>query len=102
MEISIKWQQVYKELSLATDQTKRSLLSRPVWNVFPMADILERSRDHAVALFSRGIAVVVKQDNVIISNSLEMRNIYRKKGNTVYDLESIQPSDKPLELVGFI
>ena len=101
-DITIKWQQKYKEMPEATTETSRELLSRPVWNVFPMADILERSRNYALSLFSRSMWVVIKQGDLIISNSMEMRNLYKKKGFKVYDLTSIQPDETALSKVGFI
>lgn len=102
LNITIKWQQKYKELAEATTETKREMLSRPVWNMFPMADILERGRNYALSLFSRSMWVVIKQGDLIISNSMEMRNLYKKKGFKVYDLASIQPEETALSKVGFI
>lgn len=102
MEISIKWQQIYEELPTATTTTKRILLPKPVWNLFNMPDILTRSRNYAIELLRRSTLVVIKQGESIISNNMEMRNLYRKKGSRVYDLASLQPSDEAIQNVGFI
>ncbi len=75
---------------------------KPVWSDFAIEDISARSRDHARDLFNRKIEIVILEGNAIITNSLKLRNLYRQKGKKVFDLESIQPSDKPLLEVGFI
>jgi hypothetical protein len=87
MNISIKWQQIAEQ---------------EVWKIFPVEDILNRSRNHALDLFRRNIPVIIKEGDAIISNSMEMRNIYRRKSFKVYDLVSIQPSTGLLQEVGFI
>lgn len=89
MDISIKWR-------------NPALAKQEQWVTFPIADIMHRSRDYAVALFSRSILVVIKQGDLIISNSMEMRNLYKKKGFKVYDLASVQPDENALGQVGFI
>jgi len=101
MEISIKWQHRYKQEQCADPETSRLLLTKPVWNTFDMASILDRSRDHALSLLRRDIPVVIKESGAIISNDLEMRNLYRRKGNKIYDLTAIQPSTGILRDVGF-
>ena len=102
LNITIKWQQIYEELPSATTTTKRQILSRPAWKVFPMADIVGRSRNYAISLFSRSTPVVIQHGDAIISNSREMRNLYRKRGLKVFDLASIQPNDGMLQTVGFL
>ena len=102
MDISIKWQRIHAQEQCADSETKPVLLKMPVWEIFPIEDLLKRSRNHALNLFKRNIPVIIKEDGAIISNSMEMRNLYRRKGFRIYDLESIQPSTGLLQDVGFL
>ena len=86
MEISIKWK----------DEKKR------LWCNFNVPEILGYPRNHALDLFSNNIPVVIKQDSFIISNDLEMRNLYRKKGHRVFSLSDLTPSGDRLGTVGFV
>lgn len=102
MDISIKWQMVHAQQHCADSETKSVLLKLAVWEIFPVEDILNLSRNHALDLLTRKVPVIIKEDGAIISNCMEMRNLYRRKGFKIYDLASIQPSEKLLQDVGFI
>lgn len=88
MEISIKWKAVVD--------------GRPVWRDFDVSSIAHYPRSHSLHLFSNPIPVVIKQDAFIISNDMEMRNLYRKKGNRVFDLSELVPESGRLDTVGFV
>jgi hypothetical protein len=71
---------------------------------FPVADLDGLSRDHAIALFSqkRKIPVMIKEGDSYISNDMELRNLYRHKGNRVYALSDIKKSICSFGSVGFL
>jgi len=70
---------------------------------FPLEDIIDRPRNHALDLFNRNISIAIRQDNVLISNSKEIRHLYHKKSQlTVMSLDQVTRSEKLLSEVGFI
>ena len=84
MDIKIKW------------------LSGGKWALFPVEDILHLSRNHAIALFSRSIPVLIKQDDIYISNDRSVRHTYHKRGIKVIDLAKAERSEGILSDAGFI
>lgn len=89
MEISIKWKDCGDG-------------GRPVWRDVPLSSLECFSRDHAVLVLNYKLPVVVREGDCIISNDMEMRNLYRKKGNKVTTFEDVKPSSVALGSVGFL
>jgi hypothetical protein len=102
MEISIKWRSVFEDLALADADSVRVTRERSTWLEMDIASVAHCSRNHFLALFNRAIDVVIQQDDIIISNCLGMRNLYRRKGKKVIDLSVVAPSDGALSSVGFV
>jgi hypothetical protein len=85
MEIEIGWQNEQGE-----------------WMVFPMDTILDRSRTHAIHLFSFKTPVIVKQDSKrYVTNSGSVRDSYRRSGKDIVMFSEIEFSDAPLKQIGF-
>ena len=73
------------------------------WHELPLSDIAHMPRTHALNLLARPIPVTIKQDdNIIISNQMDIRNIYRKQGKRVYKLEDCRDDERRLSEAGFI
>ncbi len=89
MNIQIKWRKPNQDWKEA--------------EVFPIADILDLSRNHAIDLFSRDIPFVIKQGiDTIISNDKDLRAQYHKKRFKVLKMEDIEKSEETLQKVGFV
>lgn len=71
------------------------------WDIFPIEDIIDRSRNHAIDLFSRKIPVLIKQGDIYISNDSTVRHTYHKRGDKVLDLGKLERSESKLSEVGF-
>jgi len=70
---------------------------------FQVEDILDRSRNHAIDLFSGNVPVVIRQGQSIISNDVATRAMYHRKPEyTVYALDKIARSEGKLSEVGFV
>ena len=100
MEITLKFKKCFKELEVATFDSVRVPLAKPVWVDFPAAEFLSGSRDALVRLLDRGIMFVAKQGETIISNDRDMRNLYRKKGHKAVGIDRIVPSASSVASVG--
>jgi len=70
------------------------------WQPFDVSDILHMSRDHAIALFSQGTPVIIKQDDSYIVNKVDLLDQYKRQGKSVKLLSQCECSDKILEEVG--
>jgi hypothetical protein len=84
MNIAIKWKHADK------------------WHELPVADIAHMPRTHALNLLARPIPVTIRQDDIMISNQLDIRNIYRKRGHKVYKLEDCRDDERSLAVAGFV
>jgi hypothetical protein len=72
------------------------------WMVFPMDSILDRSRTHAIYLFSHKTPVIVKQDSKrYVTNSESIRDSYRRSGKNVVMFPEIEHDSRPLRESGF-
>jgi len=73
------------------------------WVTFPVEDIINLSRNHALDLFNRNIPFVIKQgSDIVISNDKELRAQYHRKRFRVFKLEDIERSEEVLGKVGFV
>lgn len=72
------------------------------WKELPVTDVLHTSRTHVLNLLSRNIPVTIRQDDLIISNQMDIRNLYRKQGKRVYKLEDCRDDERPLAEAGFV
>lgn len=88
----IKWRQDF-------DYSADAKLDPPVWR--DITDLLDSSRDHAVAVLNGKIPVVVKEGATIISNCMKTRNLYRRRGHKALRFEDVLPSSASLGKVGF-
>jgi len=71
------------------------------WQPFDVNDILHMSRNHAIALFSQGTGVIIKQgDSSYIVNRVDLLDQYKRQGKSVKLLSQCEGSDKTLEEVG--
>ena len=72
------------------------------WKIFPVADILHMSRNHAIALFQNKIDVVAKQGEQYIVNTQARYNQYKANKKAVTLFSELQPSEETLSTVGLI
>lgn len=75
---------------------------RGKWVMFDVSDINHLSRNHAINLFSFKIPVIAKQDKTYIVNNDQLYEQYQRKGTPVKLFSELQPSEDPLQKVGFI
>jgi len=85
MELKIKWQSQTGE-----------------WVEFPVADIMNNSRNHAIALFSQKIPVIVNQDGTYITNSKVLQKQYQSNRSPVKMFVELEPDPRKLGTVGFL
>lgn len=90
MNLQIKWRKPNQEWKEAA--------------AFPVEDIIDKSRNHTIDLFSRDtLFFVIKQGaDIIISNDKELRHQYHKKRFKVFTLDQIERSEGILKEVGFV
>ena len=72
------------------------------WQDFNVLDILHLPRNHALALFRQGTAVVIKQDNLYIVNKADLYADYQKARKNVIMFSKCSPSEEILAEVGFV
>ena len=72
-----------------------------VWEIFPLADILHLSRNHAIGLFSGKIAVVAKEQDTYIVNSVETQRKYLSQKKKCLLFANLPRSEELLGRVGF-
>lgn len=85
------------------DDIKIKWKSGADWVDFPVNDILHLTRDHAIALFTRKIPVIIRQGDNIISNDTATRQMYHKRGGCkVIALDKVTPSSENVGSVGFV
>lgn len=89
INIAIKWKNTGEEWKDA--------------KVFDVQDIINKPRNHAMALFGRSIPFVIKQGaDIVISNDKELRHQYHRKRFRVFTLDEIERSEELLSKVGFV
>lgn len=75
---------------------------KETWMMFKLSDIIERSRNHAIDLFSNKVPVIAKQDSIYITNSATIYDSYKRKGTPVYMFAELQRNEGKLLEVGFL
>lgn len=97
----VKWRQDYEFLECADAESKRKKLDAPVWHTFDNADLVGKSRDSCVNLFSNGTPVVIRENGKYLVNSRELLDQYQRAGKEVRLLSDCKPSASNIIDVGF-
>lgn len=102
MDIKIQWRQDYKFLPDAGVASKREALPKPVWQNFDLRDIAHMSRNHALRLFSQGVPVRINENGTYLVNREDIKKDYITMGKKAVLIADCQPSEKPVNVVGFL